>query len=230
MGVLFKLTEEYFGSKKREEDITPKERLIKDLDNLIDKWVEENNVQFIDTGIYNDEEKKIEIANMDFLAKSDEDADIDYTPLKNLIEYGYDNEAFWRSRPFGWSEDIQRCLEMFGMSEKYQLIRIYWLERALEKPKKDIEFVDDGKKKIIQCEMFDIPIKILAAIKYQDDYLSTYYYGNDYTINTCINIHLDTYHFKPEDNHFKFYRTSDKYRLNNCVRFRLCKKYSNSNY
>lgn len=232
MGILKNLTDEYFGILKREEDYTPEELLTRDIDNLIDKWVKENNVKFIDTGeVYDDGGKNIEIANMDFLAKSDEDDDIDYTPLEKLIEYGYDNNAFWRTRPLWGDESIQRSMEMFNMSKKYQLIRIHWLEKALKKPKKDIEFVvDDGKKKIIRCEMFDIPVKIMAAIKYKDDYLPIYYYGNAYTINTCINIHLDSYHFKPEDNHFDFYSTSDKYGLNQRVRFRLCKRYSKDNY
>jgi len=47
-----------------------------------------------------------------------------------------------------------------------------------------------------------------------------------------MNIRLDDYHFKPEDNHFDFYSTStsDKYNLDHCVRFRLCKKYSDKRY
>jgi hypothetical protein len=235
MGILLNLTKEYFDAIKREEDYTPKERISRGIDNLIDKWVEENNVQFIDTGkTYggkDEEQRKIEIANMDFLAKSDEDSDIDYSPLKELVEYGYDNNAFWRSRPFLGNEDVQRCLEMFEMSKKYQLIRIGWLDDALKKLKKDIKcVVDDDKKKIIQCEIFDVPIKILAALKHLDNYHSISYYGNDYTVNTGMNIRLDDYHFKPEDNHFDFYRTSDSYGLESSTRFRLCKRYSDKRY
>lgn len=241
MGVLLNLTKEYFNETIREEDKTSEYRMSEAIDSLIDKWVEENNVQFIDTGktycydksTENKEERKIEIANMDFLAKSDEDIDIDYTPLEGLISESYDCGLF--SRPIVFKEDCHIAYKLFTMSKKYQLIQIDWLMDALKKTEKEnIEcVVDDGEKKIIQCKIFDTtPIKILGSYKNKyKKYDDVYYYGEEYTVNKCLYISLDDYHFKPEENRFKFYNNGNSTSsLTRSDRFRLCKRYSKKSF
>ena len=64
MGVLLKLTNEYFKSEKREEDMT-------DCERTIYKWVNKNNVKFITVSNSNGE--KFEVADRNFFITSQDD-------------------------------------------------------------------------------------------------------------------------------------------------------------
>lgn len=227
MGILKNLTEEYFGILKREEDLTIEEQISRRIDYLIDKWVEENNVQFINTGKKygrGEESKEIEIANMDFLAKSDEDIKIDYTPIKNMLSNFlqlkkslFITSLFTRDDTYE-SKNTKRILEM---SKKYQLIKTSWLEDALRNQEYDYEKLNG--KKIIKCNILGIPTKILGWYKGAGDYRRIFYYGEEYTVNDCIQISFDS-----QKNKFRIYNIYHSSKLDNYVRFRLCKRYTNS--
>lgn len=228
MGILKTLTDEYFGSLKRKEGLTIEEAISRDIDSLIDKWVEENNVQFIDTGEKygrGEESKEIEIANMDFLAKNDEDVDIDYTPIKDILSnFFYLKKSLFVSDLFDTPNkyEVKNAKRLLSMSKKYQLIQTSWLRNALLK--QEYDYVNFKNKKIIKCNILGTPMKILGwCKKFGDSFCNIYYYGEEYGVNDCMQISFDS---RPDFKHFNIYNTSNSYRLGGEVRFRLCKRYS----
>lgn len=84
MGILTKITKEYFGSSVRKESRSAFEDILYD-------WIEESGVKFIPVELSDGTE--IEIADMNFLANSVEDFNINYDRLKS-VKMEFENTDF----------------------------------------------------------------------------------------------------------------------------------------